>query len=57
LLYDRTFELQRDLLKVLVKYAVEFRYPGESATKDEARVALQTVKAVRAFVRQRLELP
>ena len=26
--YDGTFELHRDLLKVLTRYAVEFRYPG-----------------------------
>jgi HEPN domain-containing protein len=54
--YDGTFELQRDLLKDLTKYAVEFRYPGEMATKDEAHSALQAMKAVRAFMRQRLGL-
>jgi len=54
--YDGTFELQRDFLKDLTKYAVEFRYSGELATKDDARAALQTMKAVRAFVRQRLGL-
>jgi len=53
---DGTFELQRDLLKVLTKYAVEFRYPGELATKEEALTAVKAVRIVRAFVRQKLEL-
>jgi HEPN domain-containing protein len=54
--YDGTFELQRELLKELDGYAVEFRYPGELATKEDARAALRTMKTVRGFVRSRLEL-
>jgi HEPN domain-containing protein len=54
--YDGTFESQRNLLKDLTKYAVELRYPGELATKDDAWAALQALKAVRAFVRQKLAL-
>ncbi len=56
LLHDGTFELQRDLLKDLTKYAVEFRYPGEVATKEDAHAALQAVRVVRTFVRSRLGL-
>jgi len=56
LLYDGTFELQRNMLKDLTKYAVEFRYPGESAIKKDAQAAVQRMKSVRAFVRQRLGL-
>jgi HEPN domain-containing protein len=52
--YDGTFELQRDLLKDLTKYAVEFRYPGELATKEEALTVVRAMRAVRAFVRQKL---
>jgi hypothetical protein len=37
--------------KGLNKYAVEFRYPGEVAVKDDAREAM---KAVREMLRQRL---
>jgi HEPN domain-containing protein len=55
--YDGTFDSQRNLLKDLTKYAVEVRYPGEMATKDDALAALQAMKAVRAFVRQKLALP
>ena len=56
LLRDGTFELQRDLLKDLARYAVQFRYPGEMATKEDARAALQVVKTVRAFIRSKLGL-
>ena len=35
--FDPTFELQRDLLLQVNQYAVRFRYPGERATKEDAR--------------------
>jgi HEPN domain-containing protein len=57
LLYDGTFELHRDLLKELTKYAVGVRYPGESATKDDARAAIKAMKVVRAFMCQKLGMP
>ncbi|MGQ9628388.1 MAG: HEPN domain-containing protein [Anaerolineae bacterium] len=53
---DASFELQRDLLVRLDRYAVRYRYPGESADKDEARAAFRAVKIVRAFVREKLGL-
>jgi len=53
---DASFELQRDLLVRLDRYAVRYRYPGESADKDEARQALRAVKTVRTFVRAKLGL-
>jgi len=43
-------------LKDLTKYAVEFRYPGELANKDDARITLHTMKLVRLFVREKLRL-
>lgn len=54
---DPDFELSRDLLLLLNDYAVDFRYPGASATKDEARAAAKAMRSVRAFVRQKLRLP
>jgi HEPN domain-containing protein len=48
------FELFRDLLLLLNDYAVDVRYPGEEATKEEARAAVKAMRAVRAFVRQKL---
>lgn len=54
--FDESLELQRELLVQLERYAVRYRYPGESADKDEARAALRAAKIVRSFVRQRLGL-
>ncbi|MBL8046352.1 MAG: hypothetical protein JNL09_07425 [Anaerolineales bacterium] len=54
--YEAEFELQRDLLKDLNKYAVEIRYPGESANKADARAALQALKTFRTFMRRKLRI-
>lgn len=54
---DPLFELQRDLLVRLDRYAVRYRYPGESAERIEARAALDSARVVRGFVRERLGLP
>ena len=37
-------------------YAVNTRYPGELATRDEARAAVKAMRTVRAFVRSKLGL-
>lgn len=49
LAYDGTMEMHRDLFKDLTRYAVEFRYPGESATKEDARTALHNAKYLDLF--------
>ena len=54
--FDRDFELIRDLLKDLTRYAVDVRYPGESAVRDDARAAMKAVKAVREFMRRKLRI-
>jgi len=51
------FEFIRDLLLLLNDYAVDIRYPGELATKEEARAAVKAMRTVRTFVRQKLSLP
>ena len=43
-------------LEILEDYAVDFRYPGILATKDDAKSAYKAVKTIRAFIRQRLNL-
>jgi HEPN domain-containing protein len=53
---DPSFASQRDPLVLLDRYAVRYRYPGDSANKAEARQALQAVTGVRDFVRQKLGL-
>ncbi len=51
---DASFELQRELLVRLDRFAVQYRYPGESADKDEARQAFRSVTSIREFVRSKL---
>jgi HEPN domain-containing protein len=53
---DASFEFQRDLLIQLDRYAVRYRYPGESADKAEARRAFQAAKAFRMLMRQKFGL-
>jgi HEPN domain-containing protein len=53
---DPTFESQRDLLILLDRYAVRYRYPGESADKDEAQRTFQASTAVRQFAREKLNI-
>jgi HEPN domain-containing protein len=54
---DSTFELLRADLDMLEDYGVDFRYPGASATKEDAKLAYRAVGAVRLFARQKLDLP
>lgn len=39
----------------LEEYAIEFRYPGESATEEEARDALRKAVSLREFLRMKLD--
>ncbi len=43
--------------QLLVDYAVDFRYPGDTATLAEARLALKNCKSIRREVRSSLGLP
>ena len=54
---DPTLELLRPDLVHLEPYAVEFRYPGEFATRPEAKRSVQVVMHIRGAFRQRLHLP
>lgn len=54
--YDDTFGPQGDLLNDLTKYAVQFRYPGETATRQDFKSAPCAMKIVRHFVREKLEM-
>ena len=57
LTFDQGSEPQRSNLILLDRYAVRYRYPGDSAGRKEARQAWAAIRAVRTFVRQRLGLP
>lgn len=50
-------ELLRPFLEYVEPYAVNFRYPGEFATRVEAKRSVRATTAVRAACRQRLGLP
>jgi HEPN domain-containing protein len=54
--FDSSYELLRADLEILEDYSVLYRYPGESAEKDEGQAAYQAAKVVREFVRQKLGL-
>ncbi len=54
---DPSFEMQRDQLILLDRYAVRYRYPGESADKTEARLVFRSVTTIRTFVRDKLGIP
>jgi HEPN domain-containing protein len=48
------FELIDDLVISLHPYAVEFRYPGEQATRRDSIRSLRFAKDIRKFVRKKL---
>jgi HEPN domain-containing protein len=45
------FELHSEWFEVLNPYAVQFRYPVEEATVEEARLAIKTIKKIAVFMR------
>ncbi len=53
---DPTLELLRSDLAYLEPYAVEFRYPGEFATRQEAKRSIRVAVHVRGALRDRLGL-
>lgn len=44
-------ELEKDMLAYLGQFAVNYRYPGESATKEQAKHAIKSMKKLREFYR------
>src|SRR5437764_1070757 len=50
------FESLQEDLNALSEYAVEYRYPGESADSDDALEALQRCRIVREVIRNALEI-
>jgi HEPN domain-containing protein len=53
---EPSYEFLRPTLDILEDYAVDFRYPGMNATKDDAKTAFKAIKAARQLIRQRLGL-
>lgn len=48
---DSTYLLIQPDTNILEGYSVQFRYPGNSANKNEAKEALQASERIRGFVR------
>ena len=53
---DAGFLLIQAEASILEGYAVQFRYPGLSANKAEARAALSAAERICSFVRGKLRL-
>ena len=51
------WEVFRNQLIDLTTFAVAFRYPGESATRDMAKLAVADCKVIRKAIRNRLGMP
>ena len=47
---DPELELMKDVLRDFNRFAVEMRYPGESATKKEAKQAAKQLKEIRKIL-------
>ncbi|MSU48277.1 MAG: HEPN domain-containing protein [Opitutus sp.] len=56
LLFEPWWETWRAELNLLSSYAVEFRYPGECATKEDARRAGRICRMLRERMRESLGL-
>ena len=52
--YEPELEFEEDILRDLNQYAVEFRYPGEMATKREAREAIKKANKLRKIFLDKL---
>ena len=52
--HDSSLRRMRRVLVTLARYAVDYRYPDENATKREAVAALRQVRKVRQQIRLRL---
>jgi HEPN domain-containing protein len=46
-----TMEAARSDFQILTQYAVQYRYPGESADKDEATETIKILKRIRTELR------
>ena len=55
--FEPLWETFRPRLETLTSYAVVFRYPGESATREMAKQALADAKAIRRQIRRAFNLP
>ena len=53
---EPTWDMLRSYLLALTLYAINFRYPGDSANKEEAREAMRLCRKIRLRVRRGMGL-
>ena len=53
-MHQRRFEMLRADLVTMERYAVQGRYPGEIAEKEDAQSAYAATGIVREFIKQKL---
>jgi HEPN domain-containing protein len=54
---DPEFDQLRTDFELLDDYSVDVRYPGDFATEDDARMAIEIMDRIREFVRCKLGFP
>ena len=54
---DPSYQMIQSDLNIMEGFAVQFRYPGQSADKLDAKSALKAARVVRTLFRIRLGLP
>lgn len=52
-----SLELDKELLAYLTQFAVRFRYPGETATREQTQYAIKAMKTLQSILRDHLGLP
>jgi len=50
--YDTNFKLISCDLTVLNAYSVDFQYPGENSTVEDAKTAFKTAKKIKKLLRE-----
>ena len=53
--YDPYFEHLESLVEGITDFAVEFRYPGENATPEEVKDAIDKTGKIRDFIMPKIE--
>ncbi len=51
------WQIMQDDMALLTQYAIHFRYPGESADKTEAKLAVDAMKRCRIEIREEFGMP
>jgi hypothetical protein len=51
---EAEFSLLEDQLFILDRYSVDYLYPGETASKEDAKEAVGAIKIVRHFAQLKL---